>query len=51
MSAVEDYKTLRAATYNNITTFIANPEPTSDMPNVIARITAIEDWIAEQLLL
>lgn len=51
MTAIDDYKALRAATYTNITAFIATPEPVSDMPNVIARIAAIEDWIAEQLLL
>lgn len=45
MTAYDDYKTLRTAKYNSITTFIADPEPDTDLPNLINRLTAVEDWI------
>lgn len=45
MSAYDDFKALRSAKYDAITSFIANPEPVNDLPNVIARLVAIEDWI------
>lgn len=51
MTALTDYQTLRASKYANITSFINDPEPENDLPNLIARVSAIEDWIAEQLLL
>ena len=45
MSALTDYQTLRTEKYATITAFIANPEPTSDIPNIISRLSAVEEWI------
>lgn len=45
MSALTDYQAMRTEKYNTITAFIANPEPTSDIPNILNRLAAIEDWI------
>jgi len=45
MTKIEDYRALRAAKYDAIESFIANPEPVDEMPNIVNRLIAIEDWI------
>ena len=51
MTKLEDFQAIKTAKYTNLVSFIKNPEPTKDMPNYELRLAAIEDWIAEQLLL
>lgn len=45
MTALETFQALKTADYANIQAFIAAPEGTDSIPNLIARITAVENWI------
>lgn len=51
MTAIETARTTYTAKYSDLMSFIEDPEPESAIPDIIARIEAIESWILEQMLL
>jgi hypothetical protein len=45
MTALEDFQAIRTSKYANLMAFIADPEPTSAIPGILARLDAVETWI------